>query len=250
MKQSLQRVWKNIRQGESIDVYVSIVLAIILAVLDLIGAVPASWVTAVTLAVLALLATGILGNRYRLEVIQDSLSQSTAEVLLESYPAEVEAKLGKASEVWLVGASLSRTIKEYYALIEGKLKRGESVKVIIRDPEGETCGLIVRHSFKPITEEEVKAEIRLTLGRLCNLQKISPEKLEIRVIDHHLSLGMFAVNPDKPNGSLYVEHYPFKVSHASLPKLVLSPEDGYWYDFFKAQLFAIWQNGRSWQCKS
>jgi hypothetical protein len=71
MVRFLKRVWEDIRQGESIDVYVSVVLAIVLAILSVIDIVPADWIASVTLAVLALLAVAILGNRYKLEGIRN-----------------------------------------------------------------------------------------------------------------------------------------------------------------------------------
>lgn len=248
MRRYLRRAWRDIRRGESIDAYVSITLAAVLTVLSLVDVVPESWTAAVTLSVLALLATGILGNRYRLEVIQDRLSRTADEVLVRTLPADLEANLEKGSEVWFVGASLNRTSKNYYALIEGKLQRGQSVRVVVRDPEGETCDLIVRHAYRALSVGGVRDEIRLALSRFCSLQAMAPGRLEIRVIDHHLSFGMFAVDPDKPNGTVYVEHYPYKISQESLPKLVLCPEDGYWYDFYRAQLEAVWANATPWQC--
>lgn len=250
MVRFLKRVWEDIRQGESIDVYVSVVLAIVLAILSVIDIVPADWIASVTLAVLALLAVAILGNRYKLEGIRNHLSRGMGDVLLREFPADVQSRLEKASEVWLVGGTLNRTSKRYYATIETKLKRGETVRVLIGDPREGTHSRSLQIAQYSCTKsaEEAKKEMGLTLGRLCRLQELAPDNLEIRVSSHYIRQGVFAFDPDKPNGCLYIEYYPFKQPQESLPKLVLHPEDGDWYVFFREQLRAVWDSGEPWQC--
>ncbi|UCG12249.1 MAG: hypothetical protein JSU72_17390 [Deltaproteobacteria bacterium] len=251
MKEFLQHAWEDIKQGESIDVYVSILVAVLLSILNITGIISASLIAPLTLAVLALLAIGILGNRYRLDKLHDHVSQhsETDDILLKNFPDDTEVRLNEASEVWLFGVTFGQFFRENYALLESKLVRGHSLKILLRDPEGATTPLIAKHSYDPVKPDQVKSLICLTLDRLCSLQRVSPDHLEIRVLDHPIPLGGFAFNPEKPNGVLYIQYYPFKMPEGSQPKLIVRPEDDYWYVFFKTQFNILWDSGKSWRCQ-
>lgn len=71
----LKRVWKDISQGENIDLYVTVIVAIVLVILNIAGVAPPSWLGSITLGVLALLAITSLGNRYRLDQAVERLTQ-------------------------------------------------------------------------------------------------------------------------------------------------------------------------------
>ena len=65
----LRRIWQDFRQGENIDLYLTVIVSIVLAVLNIVNVVPPSWIAPLNLSVLALLSFAILGNRYRIETI-------------------------------------------------------------------------------------------------------------------------------------------------------------------------------------
>ena len=98
--------------------------------------------------------------------------------------------------------------------------------------------------------EPKSSEIRFNLQLLCDLGKISPDKLEVRTIQYPLAYGVTAVNPDTASGALYLEHYCFRTASDSLPRFVLRAEDGQWYDFFKKEIRALWDAGVGWPCDS
>ena len=55
-----RQIWDDLKRGKNIEVYVTLILAIIVAVLGLTGTVLPDQLTSVTLAVLALLSFAIL----------------------------------------------------------------------------------------------------------------------------------------------------------------------------------------------
>lgn len=175
-------------------------------------------------------------------------SKGTGVVLLQEYPSQFQTDLENAKEVWLIGVSLGNTVNEQYSLLESKIKQGKSIRFLLRDPNGETFWLVSRHSYTPIDPEQVKAKILLTLSRLCKLKETAPRNVEIRVLDHHFSLGMCVLDPGLPSGKIYLEYYPFKLAKSGQPKLAISPSDEYWYAFYKNQLEVLWESGKSWEC--
>lgn len=66
--QMLRRIWEDVRRGENIDLYLTVGVAIVLALLNVLGFAPQSLIAPVTLAVLGLLAINSLVNRRKIEV--------------------------------------------------------------------------------------------------------------------------------------------------------------------------------------
>lgn len=196
----------------------------------------------------SLSASNHTGSRNTGDAASVLSSQTIDSYLLKKLPETLQTDFEVASDVWLVGASLGSTIDEKYSLIEKKLRDRTSIKVLLRDPAGETFWMISSHSYTPIEPDQAKSKVHKSLTRLATLREINPKYLEIRVIDHHFSLGMMAFDPDMAKGKIYVEYYPFRMpERSSQPKIVVTPQDGYWFGFYRKQLEMLWENGKSWQ---
>lgn len=180
--------------------------------------------------------------------VNSRTSTGAGTVLLQEYPSQFQTDLENAKEIWLVGVSLGSMINEQYSLLESKIKQGIPLRILVRDPNGETFRFVSRHSYTPITPEQVKTKILLTLSRLCELKRIAPSDIEIRVLDHYFLLGMCVLDPSMPSGKIYIEYYPFKMAKAGQPKLVISRLDTYWFDFYKSQLETLWKTSNTWKC--
>jgi hypothetical protein len=243
----LRHIWQDIRRGENIDLYVTVLIAIGLAGLNLLGLAPQAWLAPLTLAVLGLLAVATLGNRYRLEESLNTLNQTHSGLFQEKLPAALEADMEKSREMWLVGVTLNRTLNTHFTLLEKKLSRGDRVRVLLVHPEGPSAEMLAMREYRRYTAERIRSLIRDSLSDLCHLQA-TYEKLEIRVVAYPLSFGGVVINPESASGILYLEHYPFKTPGGSQPKFVLEAKDGRWYHFFKLELETIWQNSTPWAC--
>ncbi|MCA9934521.1 MAG: hypothetical protein H6662_14975 [Ardenticatenaceae bacterium] len=246
----LKRIWEDIRRGENIDLFITVLIAIGLAILNIAGVAPATLIAPLTLAVLGLLAVATLGNRYKLEESLDTLNRTHTGLFQEKMPAEMDNDLRHARELWLVGITLNRTINTYYSALEQKLARGDTVRVLLVDPDGHGPEMLERREYKArYNVERIRYFIRDSLDDLCGLQQRFGG-LEVRVIDYPLGYGGVLINPNGSNGRFYLEHYPFKTPGGSLPKFVLEAGDGRWYTFFKLEIETIWDNAAPWTCKS
>lgn len=97
----LRRIFSDIKQGDNIDLYVTVLIALVVAVLNLLGIAPPSLVQTLSLSVLALLVSSILGLRHRIENATEKISQvqkDSAHFIIESldgvetvtFPSEVD----------------------------------------------------------------------------------------------------------------------------------------------------------------
>jgi hypothetical protein len=238
----LNRIWRDVKRGENIDAYLTIIVAIIVPLLNILGILPQSALAAITLAVLSLLAILSLGNRYRLEQILEAGHQSLDNVLLRKFPATLESDIEVAKDLWIMGSNLGSTVPTLYSVLENKLQRGDKVRVLVITPRSEASKLTITRVYRPIAQEQFDDVILSTLKLLQSLRQEDSKNLEVRTIDFPIAIGFFAINPESANGIIYLEHYSYKSTTDQIPKMILRPKDGYWYDFYKDQLVQIWNS--------
>lgn len=245
----LHRIWDDVRKGENIDQYLTIVAALVLTILNLLGLPIQAYLAPFTLAVLALLAINGLGNRYKIDEILKKKTESIDNFFVENFPATYESDFENSNVMWLFGVSLRRTIQGKYEILEKKLRQGHKLRVLLINPNGAGVEMAVARNYADRTVEPKQTEISYILKLLCNLQKIAPRNIEVRVTDFPLAYGAMAVNPDTVTGKLYIEHYGYRVSTDSIPRYVLKISDGRWYEFHKRELEALWSDGIEWVCE-
>ena len=247
----LKRMWNDVKRGENIDLYITVIIALGLAVLNVTGFAPGDWLAPINLAVLGLLAISVLGNRYRVEETLQQLTQATGSLFQEEFPSDLKTDFEAAKELWLIGATLTRTIMSNYITFEKKLREGHVIKVLLVHPEGASVQMMATRYYAPKNRipEVQSSRGKNNLQLFCDLQKVSPGKMEIRTIETSLAFGTIAVNPSSGSGVLYLEHYPFRAVSTSLPKFVLRASDGRWYEFFKEEIQALWDAGDEWRCE-
>jgi len=250
MKRKLQRIWEDLQQGENVDLYVAVSTAVVVVLLDVLEIAPQSWLAPINLAVLAVLAAAMLGNRYRLEKIVQRMDRTTTQFFQRNFPENLEDDLRKCDDLWFVGITLSTRIHKHYSLIENKLKQGGRVRVLVVDPAGEGCRIAANRVYGEFNADQFQALVKTALNRICELKGIAPDRLIIKTLDHPMSIGGFAVDPDdKAKGILFLKHYSFKVP-GELPCFVLRPQDGEWFEYFKNELINLWEGGEEWDCSS
>lgn len=114
----LRHMWNDIRKGENIDLYLTIVAALVFVVLNLVGVASPTFLAPLSLAVLGLLAITNLGNRQRMEELLAQKALTLDDFFREEYPATYQDNLDQTAELWLVGVSLNRTVKSHYLKLE------------------------------------------------------------------------------------------------------------------------------------
>ena len=243
----LQNIWNDLKRGENIDVYVTVVAAVGLAILNIFGLATDTLVTSLTLAVLALITFSLLGNRYRLEGIAEEISSTEGNTILEDFPEEFISELERAQEVLLTGVHQRATLNRYYLVFEQNLKRGGSMRVLVVDPDGSALKMSAMRYTGRVNAEHERVRIQATLDSLCELKKVAPGKLEIRTIDYLLEYGACLLNP---TGKVYIERYTFKsVGGSRKPKVVYTRRDEHWYNLVNSELEALWESSVPWVCE-
>lgn len=236
----LHQIWKDIRRGENIDLYLTIVAALFLSGLSLTGKTLDNKIPAITLTVLALLAITNLVNRRKFE---EMLQQSQGSFFRKEWPEDVKLDFDRARELWLVGGNLTRTITSNINLLDTKLSRGDRVKILLVDPESDAVRYSNHTMMYEMEEDKSRERIRLIIGLLKNLKASKSSKLEIRVIDHPVPFALYGMDIKKSGGKLYVKQYEYKANTDGI-RFVLTYKDEFWYDIYSEQLMSLWNNAK------
>jgi hypothetical protein len=246
----LQNIWKDVTQGENLDLYATVGVSLLVIVLNIFG-VALSLSASLSLAILALLAIAILGNRHRLETIISNIKDDTSEILYTDFPDniqdEINEKIKQSKNLLFIGIDLDITLSKHYPTLEKKLVQGERIKALLVNPDSPACEMVVRRSYRPNTIEALRSQIQSGLSSLQALQKKTAGELEIRILDYPLTHGGIIVDADTPKGVIYTWHYSFRTHRGNRPKYVLRASDGYWYDFFKEEAYALWESAIAYQ---
>jgi hypothetical protein len=242
-----RRVLEDLVRGENIDLYATVLLAFVAAAINVFGVAPQGLITSLGIAAIALIASAILGNRYRIEDIQKYIRQDLSNKILREFPDTIDKDVANASEFWYIGVNATVTLRNYRSLFEEKARAGRKLHFLLVDPKGSACAMsAARSPGKPYVDRE-KINIISNLDDLCEIRKLSPSNVKVRVIDDPLAYGGFVINPDQPEGVMYILRYSYQA--VIRPKFVFRPGDE-WYNFTRAEINSLWERGVDWDCNS
>lgn len=250
MISQFRRIVDDVRNGDNIENYIIILLALIIVILDIFNFASTDIISEITLAVLALIAFGRITDQRRIEEINIKISQISQSRFLNKYPESLVEDMRTTPELWIFGITLSRTINNHYILFKQKLEQGANIKILLVTPGSPATDMAAFRDRRERTQKVYDDAARQNLRDFCKLREQTNGNLEFRTINLLLSFGYYAMEPDATNGRIYVEHYAFKSEAGDVPKMLLTQTDGYVYEAYCAQLHRLWDQASEWQCDS
>ncbi|MBA7566167.1 hypothetical protein ES708_07855 [subsurface metagenome] len=168
--------------------------------------------------------------------------------IIESYPPKIDNDFENAKNIWLLGIHQSHILIRYYQKIKNKIMRGDNFHILLLDPYGSAYKMTAMRfpgKFNPAQEQE---RIKSSLQSYCELQKIAPDRMEIRTIDFLLPYGGFLFDVEDFNGSIYIQRYTFRIhgGHRK-PKFIYQNTGNQWYDFYKNEVKELWKASQKWK---
>jgi len=253
-----RQAWDDIRRGQNIDLYVTVILALGLAVLNILGRASEPWTISTILAALGILAVSALSSRHCLQAARDSTDKalqvmqirfgerpSAEQFFLDNMPS-LEPYLHKAKEICMSGVVLQRTVRDNLNTLATCLKEGASIQIILLDPESTAARRTADEHF-PL--ERLKAHFEATKQNLMWLcrQPSCTGTLEIRLSKEKVLSNIIAIDADKEYGVILVEVRPqCWISGGGRPRFELRPtRDGSWFHFYRDQFDRLWEECES-----
>ncbi len=172
--------------------------------------------------------------------------KSISEVF-QTEPTSLDEEISDFTELYVVAMNMRRTLTNYYGIFEHKLKDGANLRFLLVDPTSDAVPIIAERNYVYRDVEKLQEAIQSTLDNLSYLAKTKPVKgsLEFKVLRFVPSFGMTLVNPERPDGKIRVDLYPYRVPPDTYPSFWVTREsDEHWYQFFLEQFYLLWESGK------
>jgi len=215
----------------------------------------ATWI----LAVLGLIAVSGLWDRNRRLRRIENLTEENRDLIADRLNKQVKASdfflaerplsndtLKSANAIFLLGYSLSRTIRDYHHLLEQQLAAGAEIRVVVIDPEAETLLQAVALESIASTPETWRRHIEITVTAVRALAQHPHNSGSIKIgyLPYPPSFGMVMIDPNENHGFCYVDIYHHKSTAPNATFKLEAPNDPTWYAFFREQYETLWDSCR------
>jgi len=256
----LRYIWHDISSGENIDLYVSLLVAVTMSVLSLLGVVPDQYITPLILTTLTLLLISNLVSRTRVDGVSkkveqlrlDSLQTMDRNRILQTRPERppMEQRLSSVQETLdMLGASLQLFGVTYQAELRRLRDSGKKVRLIVSNPDNYALQTELAMIFSEApTAEQHKRAVEMLLGSVKPLagETHSEGRIDVRITDQSVRFGYIGIDAYSSHGGVQVEFYLNRIPLSRNPILVFSaPTDSRWLAEFRNQFEFYWEHSRN-----
>lgn len=259
MKNIINVIVNEIRQGENIDLYVTILLALVVAILGIFQVAKFDVVAGAILATLALLASAMLSSRRatrdmklannKLQETMDDLKLQLeqpayiSDLILQGYP-DFASQLQSAKRVSVLGAVLSSTVSRYNSEFVRILNRGGTLRFVLSEPTPEVFAMqSVRSSLVDDYNFMMNASQNAMKTILTLAEKNSLGLVELQTIPYLNPYNLIIIESADGIAKIYVRLMAFQTSASEQPVLEFDKKnDTDWYRFFEDQFEKIWSS--------
>jgi hypothetical protein len=225
------------------------------------------------LAVLALLATSEIIERYRrlnsiertvklsLAFLESRLAERPSALAFFTKPPSLDSYIQGAQQIDLCGVTLTSTINKQFGNLRERLQAGAKIRILVVDPDPDSVALRMsaERSASPDDIEYHRVRLDATLREIQYLFKSWEESksiqtgsspagsLAVKVLSYAPSFSILSFNAHRGNGVALVEVYPHKYGYKTPPTFDLTPKkDGDWYRYFVEQFDEMWEPAKPW----
>ncbi|MBI3410428.1 MAG: hypothetical protein HY040_18980 [Planctomycetes bacterium] len=243
----------DIKKGENLDLYVTLVLAIVLTalnpILSLFGVtITPGGIVPLTMSVLAALTVVLLVNRKKMESLERHLSRQTESKITTTFPESYSADLGSAKKILQIGIHLASNLNAHHDQYQSILRsRRASIRFLIVHPKAAALKMAaMRFAGVSRKVEHEKTRTESSLDVITKLMQDYPGRVELRVIDYLLEYAGLLIETPSGEEILYIERYTFRHYGGDLkPKFVYTRDDP-WFRFIKEEMEELWKAAEPW----
>ncbi|GAB4377370.1 MAG: hypothetical protein Kow00121_26620 [Elainellaceae cyanobacterium] len=250
---NLRVIFDNIYQN--LDFYTTVILAVLIAILGLVGVVNQAVISSAILATLSLVSYSLIKNRHQDEEIKSKLLELNArEQLSEIFfsedfnPYDLRESIIQSNEAVFFGLTFTQTIQALSPSFEQALRQNLKIRFLLIEGKSSASVMAAFRNKLRRTPDKVDRLVEDTLIRLAEVSNsVSGFKgnLEVRVVDYLPSWTLVAINPYETDGWMWIRLTTFRVSNDRRPGFRLSRKnDSKWFSSFLEQFEAIWQESK------
>lgn len=262
----IKNIIKEVKNGENLDLYLTITLSVIVAVLGIIGITQFQILSAAILAVLGLLANSLLANRRNTSNVKDATNDLRAEIqtlksnflsldnpsifLLQKGFPDFSQEFHSATRISILGASLHSTTIRYYSDYEKALRRGAYLRVIASEPSPNLLEMLAFRTYALKDSKLLGRSIKDHLSLFQGLSSLSSGKCETKTIGLVIPFGLVIIENSDGTAKIFVKMMAFRTPGSEYPVFKINNQNNKeWFDFFYNQFEMLWNAGDTKQLK-
>jgi hypothetical protein len=178
-------------------------------------------------------------NRLKEKLISLKDQFDKSPVFLNEYiPEKIKKGVLTAKTIFAISPMLSSFLDNHEADIRNRLNDKsnpiEKFVAVVRDPDGNTLGLISKHNNLNSEPKSIHKKISASISILQKLKHSFPDKVEIRVIDHPFMCSSYVFDPETDNCKICIQYNPFGEVDR-LPQIFVPSSRPFWNDFYLKQ---------------
>jgi hypothetical protein len=245
LMRGLRVIWGELRTGQYIETYFTILLGIVISILGMVSAVDLQVLIAATTALLALLAWGHLTSRRATEglsVAIDEIRSLAVSHMLARDPnpsATIRGLIDSAqSDIWIL-TRIGMTLQDQRVAVEQAMNRGCHVKAIVCSEDEATLTLLAKRGRSLNTPDMIRMQMevaRQTVCRMIDQSGASRDRFEFYELAFIPAQSIYVVDPMTAQGRAFVQLTTFRsTSYHGLTISIHKSEQPDMFHFFQEQ---------------
>jgi hypothetical protein len=234
--------WKDIQSRQNLDVWILAALAVIFAILGIIG-LDAKFLGPCMLGLLGVLAISQIKSRDQITAVSTTWKRGRTDVFSADFPQEYySARANASSHYFFAGITMKRTLPTMERDIERILGNNGSVRILLPDPKDNALVQMIA-----TTRGQSSADVRQTIQNSLNSAKGLRSKLganlQIRTTRVLPRVGINALELGLPSATIMVQMYGLTPTNEAKPIFFLTTADKEWFEHFKDETDRLWNAG-------
>lgn len=239
----LRVFFQDIREKKNIDIYLTFLLAIVVAILSFFQVTNQSIISGAVLATLALVSYSLLVNRREDTALRKVLSNPVRLFIPRSDVKQLIDLIPQSTRIWAWGTTFSTHIP----LIEGQLRQAIitsnlNVRFLLIKPNS---GAVKMATFRAgyLDDSKLNTTLVQNLSTLEDLRKeVTSKKLDFKVADYLGPYTIYIFDPHLESGQIHLHLSTFRGKDIfDRPTFVFTREESTrWFDYFVEQYERIW----------
>lgn len=238
----LHQLWTDVRKGENIDVYLTVLLCLVLSVGGIAGWANFTILASAILAVLAISATSTLTIRRAAQELRDTYTANIPNKLTKNSDLRAnQHRLANAKTIDWLAVTMYRSLSVYTSDVAHCLRNGGRVRIILIDPTSDTPDILARLGYWRGNSESIIQDVKSTLSIVEHWKNTIPGcNIEVRYLCGQPPYRFTIVDGQLSIAYSYIRIPAFPNSNEQPVIVLQAPDDREWLDYFADQYEKHW----------
>lgn len=253
MIQRIKSIINDIKRGQNIESYIVIMIAVVVAIIDIFNLSEPSWVAEATLAVLSLLAYSNIQSSRTTEELQESLKAIRGGHHFEKNQKidvlSVHQRMESAKTIDWVAFTNQKTINMYRTSLVKCLSKGGKIRILLINPYSDMAKTVAQNGYSWMhdAERQYKEGVQYTIRFCDQLKKEAANgSIEVRFLSVHPPYRITIYNRDYHEGG-FVRIHLLKAPNTSEAATIgwYKKDDIEWFQYFVGQYESLWNTSEA-----